>query len=112
VNFSDPEVDPEGLYPVDLVVRGRRWVGVSIVSSDADANNAALSKLKHARSPIFERHRALWAVVPRDIEALTQISRRRIINEFLSLTSEWTEPARGDVVGRLRDLAEPEQPLH
>lgn len=112
MNFSDPEVDPEGLYPVDLVVRGRRWVGVSIVSSDADANNAALSKLKHARSPIFERHRALWAVVPRDIEALTQISRRRIINEFLSLTSEWTEPARGDVVGRLRDLAEPEQPLH
>jgi len=107
VNFTDRAVDPEGLFPIDLVVRGRRWANVAIVANDNDASSATMAKLKHAQSPALNPHRPFWAVIPRDIEALSQLNRRRVISEFLVLTAAWGGGSLEEVTARLRDLAEP-----
>jgi len=108
-NFVDRSVDPEGLFPVDLIVPGRRWVNVAIVGNDNDASTATMAKLKHMQSAKSIEHRPFWVVVPRDLESLTKISRRRMISEFLPLTDAWMSATPDEVTSKIRDLAEPSE---
>ncbi len=107
VGFTDKMVDPEGLFPIDVMVHGRRWVGVSIISNDNDASSATMAKLKHVHAPSLATHRPLWAAIPKDLESLTQINRRRLMSEFLPLTGGWANATPDEVTSKLRDLAEP-----
>lgn len=100
--YSDPTVDPAGLYPIDAVIHGGLDLFVAVVPSDIEAERAVANR--HFYEPnLKRRHR--WAVVPRDLEALAARSRKRLLQAYLAPVPDFAE-GRSRIPRELADLAE------
>lgn len=93
--------DPNALYPLDAVIHGRRWLGIAIVANDTDAESAINTKVMIERW--VERPR--FAAITRDINALRDVSRKKLLQQYSSIIPSFEED-RERFAPRLADLAE------
>jgi hypothetical protein len=101
LDYSDAKHDPKGLWSIDALVRGKRAdIGIAIVSGATEGERAIGTAL-HMEGAMRGRH--FWVAVPRDINELPDLTRKRVMSEFL-IPSPAFEDDREKVPDRIRTL--------
>lgn len=98
--YVDSKLDEEGDYPLDALVHTKVPIAVATPSSDLSAERSLTSKLKLENS----LPGAQWVAIPRDIERLATLTRRRLMRDFTAVCSSF-ERDRDSIGGKLRGFA-------
>lgn len=106
LDYRDPS-DHDGLWAMDAVIDGPTWLGVAIVPSDIEAERALANKGRLAPELHLRGRKTRWAAIPRDINALSDTTRRRLMASYLAPIPVYDEghPELREQLGDLADLA-------
>lgn len=81
-DYFDEKSDAQGLWKLDALIHGPRAdLGVAIVPSTTEGERAVGTAL-HVRAALSER-RHFMVALPRDINDLPELTRKRLMSEFL-----------------------------
>jgi len=82
LNYTDKELDPEGLYPLDAVVEGPKPLAVAVIPSEADAERAVATKFMLDSKLREERPGVKWLALPRNLEKLPKKTQARVEHAY------------------------------
>lgn len=103
-DFVTPD-DRDALFAVDALVRTPHQLAVSFVPSDLEAEHAVNTHLRVAPYLASQR-RTRWIAIPRDLDALRESSRRRLLATHVPAAPAFDDAMIPLVRERLTDLGE------
>jgi hypothetical protein len=99
--------DPDALYPVDALLRTPRWLAVSFVPSDVEAERAVATY--HAVHPVLDQmadRPPRWVTIPRDISSFREGTRKRLMSTHHVAAPVFDEAAVPLIRAKLTDLGD------
>lgn len=103
-DHRDPE-DDDGLYQIDALIHGPRKVAVAIVSSNLSAEHAVATHLTVDAAMRARGERFTWATIPRDLDALGDPYRRRLVKHYDVVAPVYDEASLPVARRKLAELA-------